>query len=242
MLISVITPVYKGGDNLLTDFIKKYAYLQSEWSQDEFELIFVLDGSVDNNPAQIAKHIKDNNLKNAKYIAREQNFGKGYSVREGFSNASGQYLCFIDFDPEVPLKYIALMYQKLRDSDDGLCTGDRFDKQSVYKVDFLRKLLSRGFWNLNKILFGIHFPDSQAGLKMIKRDVYDKVKEELNVNGFAFDIELIRAVQRAGYGISNIPIEYVRDGNISTIKVITPIKMALESIRIWKKEKKRKKE
>ncbi len=231
MLISVITPVYKGEKLLVQDFTKKYKYLQSRFGEGNFEMIYVFDGALQNNP----KKLLDLKNKSLRVVFRAENKGKGFSVKEGFSLAKGKFLCFIDFDPEVPVKFIGDMYDALINSNADFCIGNRFDKKSIYKTDLVRKSLSRGYLAFNKMLFGSKFPDSQAGIKMIRKDGYDKIKKDLTVDGFAFDIELIESALHRGLKLVTIPIEYIREDNISTIKPITPINMAKESVKIWKK-------
>ncbi len=236
MKLSVITPVYKGGERFGPDFRKKYDYLRKTFNVS-FEMVYVLDGEEGNNAIDIEKIVEAQKLTNVRIIKRAQNRGKGFSVREGFEHANGKYLCFIDFDPEVPVEYIGKMYRYLARKDGGLCIGNRFSKDSNYEVSCFRKTLSRGFLLYNKLLFGLKFPDSQAGLKMIKRKSYDLIKDNLEADRFAFDIEFILMALKHGVKVASIPIDYIRDENVSTINLKTPINMAIESIVIWKKIK-----
>lgn len=61
------------------------------------------------------------------------------------------------------------------------------------------------FENLTKILFGIHYYDTQCGAKLFKRHVIEKIAPYLSVEQWAFDIELLYLCKRFGFAIKEFP-------------------------------------
>lgn len=239
MLLSVITPVYKGEKGIYDDFIKKYNYIQSKLKSDDFELIFVFDGKLENDSTVLEKYILENNIKNVQLIRREINKGKGYSVREGFAKANGDYFCFIDFNPEVDIHFVIDGLNELVAQKKDFLICNRFSKKSKYKVSIHRKLASFGFYIFNKFLFSlkkIDFPDTQGGFKIIRKEVYKKVESNLTIERFAFDVELVAFLLKESFKPVLFPISYIREkGNKSSVKIKDIFIMANDSIKIWQR-------
>ena len=63
----------------------------------------------------------------------------------------------------------------------------------------LRRLESRGFNLLIRVLFGLSYNDTQCGAKVFKRAAVDAVLPAMVSRGFEFDVELLWRLKRAGY-------------------------------------------
>ena len=94
-IVSVVLPLYNQ-----ERYIK--ASLRSICNQTykNLEIIVVNDGSVDKSP-QIVKQLaeKDNRIK----VIDKENGGTSFARRDGYLNASGKYLAFVDNDDMLPL-------------------------------------------------------------------------------------------------------------------------------------------
>lgn len=87
--VSVIVPVYNGGDQF-EDCLAAIA----RWKPTNWELIVVDDGSTDQSAA-LARHY------GATVMSTEGRLGPGAARNIGSRYASGEYVCFIDADCEV---------------------------------------------------------------------------------------------------------------------------------------------
>ena len=106
-IVSVVLPLYNQ-----ERYIK--ASLRSICNQTykNLEIIVVNDGSVDKSP-QIVKQLaeKDNRIK----VIDKENGGTSFARRDGYLNASGKYLAFVDNDDMLPLNAIEIMVHHIED-------------------------------------------------------------------------------------------------------------------------------
>ena len=58
------------------------------------------------------------------------------------------------------------------------------------------------------ILFGINVKDSQCGCKIFKKEVVDKVVDEIKSKGYEFDVELLWKIKKKGFKIREEGIEW----------------------------------
>ena len=101
--ISIIIPVYNG-----EKFISNCISLLQAQTVDDFEIIFVDDGSTDRSGVLLEQKCK--NLKNAKVIYKE-NGGVSSARNCGLIQATGDYVLFADCDDRWTPDYIQKLYQ-----------------------------------------------------------------------------------------------------------------------------------
>ena len=86
---------------------------------DDYELIFVNDGSRDNT-WEILKTFAATDKK-VKLISLSRNFGQEAAIRAGLENASGEYIGFIDADLQDPPHLIPQMLEKMKAEKADVC-------------------------------------------------------------------------------------------------------------------------
>lgn len=194
--ISIIVPAYHAekyiGKNLqgLVRTLKK--------TGKSYEVICVVDGKVDKT-YQNAKVVEKAYPNQACVFGYKKNEGKGYAVRYGMKKARGKILGFVDSGNEIQPESLAnlLKIQKERNAD--IVVGSKWHPDSNTVYPFFRKLLSFGYLFLVKALFDIKVSDTQAGIKIYKREVIKKVLPRLNIKGYAFDIEILTCARKLGF-------------------------------------------
>ena len=87
MLISVIIPCYNE-EKTIVEIVEKVVKKKQDFN---LEIIIVDDHSVDETVQIINQKLKD---KIDKLFVNDQNYGKGYSIRQGINNANGEILIF----------------------------------------------------------------------------------------------------------------------------------------------------
>ncbi len=115
-LISVVVPVYNGEATIerCIEGIKAQVY-------DNYEVIFVNDGSTDNS----AKILEEICSKNKKYsVIKTKNAGAGPARNVGIERAKGEYICFIDIDDIVSPNYLKQLHKVLVDNDADISCAD----------------------------------------------------------------------------------------------------------------------
>ena len=201
-LVSVIIPAYKQQKTIATD-IKNVDEVMSK-SRFDYEIIVVVDGFVDKT-YENAKKVKNPNLKIYGY---KENKGKGYAVRYGMARSKGDYIVFIDSGLDIYPSGIYLLLEHMEWYNADIIVGSK--RHPVSKINYppIRKIYSKVYQFLVKILFGLKIRDTQSGLKAYKREVLEKVLPRLVVKKFAFDIEILAVARYLGFDkIYESPVE-----------------------------------
>ncbi|MEN3323032.1 glycosyltransferase [Mariniflexile soesokkakense] len=214
--LSVIIPIYNA-----ESFIYKSITQLIEWKKNieyEVEIIFVNDGSKDNTKNILESFIeKDNSLK---LISYSKNQGKGFAVKTGMLEANGEFRIFTDADIPYGLTVFDRILYYLDFKEFDVCIGNRksVDSHSVLKMTFLRKLSSKIFTILifRYVVTGVS--DTQCGLKGFRAEIAERLFSDIQVKGFAFDVEALYLSYKYDFEIKRIPVKF-EGNNISTINL-----------------------
>lgn len=103
MKISFVIPAYN-----VENYISKTLETLISQDSDNFEAIIIDDGSSDKTNSIISDFIKRNNLNNFKLIYKE-NGGVGSARNKGLSEASGEYVLFLDGDDYVSSNLVSTL-------------------------------------------------------------------------------------------------------------------------------------
>lgn len=144
-----------------------------------------------------------------------RNSGKGGAVYAGWQSpaaAEAALLCFVDADGSVPAgEVVRLITWLLADSGAPWAAlfGSRAKLLGV-QVERLpsRHYVGRIFATLVTLITGLEIYDSQCGLKVVRRSAYAAVAEALRETRFVFDVELTAQLQRHGFAIREVPIDW----------------------------------
>ena len=194
--ISIIIPCYNMEQKIgkCISSIKKQSY-------ENFEAIFVDDGSTDKTKNIIEEQIK--NDERMKYFHKE-NGGVSSSRNYGIEKATGAYICFIDSDDYVEKDYLKELYDNLisNNSDIAICNFSR-----VYEDKIVENKIKKDFYHL------IRFP--AAWNKLYKTSLFKdnhiefpnkRVGEDLSVFGRLLMItDKISVVEKSLYNYIQSP-------------------------------------
>lgn len=200
--LSIIIPAYQKGEwiiNTIESLLKYFPYA---------EIIIINDGSKDDT-RKIRKIFGEKII----YLENEINRGKGYSLREGFNKAQGEYLIFTDADLPFSVEYIDKVFQELK-KQNSIVIANRAE---FYNDRFYKKLLRPFLYLTLKILFGFKYRDTQCGLKGFSKEKGKKLFSLSITNGFAIDIEILYLAGKLDYLVDKSIVEQ----NISVFKSST---------------------
>lgn len=192
-LVSIIIPAFKQEKTIKKDLqqIKKAV----KNLRFDYEIIVVVDGAIDKTYRQVKKL----QTKNLKIYLLKKNRGKGFTVRYGMTKAQGDYIAFLDAGMEIDPNAISMLLEHLEWYDADIIVGSErhLASQVFYPLD--RKILSWGYYQLVRLLFGFKIRDTQSGVKIFKRTVLEKTLHKLKVKQYAFDIEMLAVAYRLGF-------------------------------------------
>ncbi len=203
--LSIVIPVYNEEQylqKLFDDLIKFF-------NSNKTEVIIVDDGSTDKS-TNIIKKLKENN--NYKFLFKilrlDINSGKGKALRTGIKNSKGNYILLQDADLELDMKDSNEMYQMIKNNKEIKCIfGSRYLSGKLKKNNyFFNNLIGK----INSLIFNIFFSQSlsdvHCGLKILHRNVVDKIN--LTVNDFGIEIDLASQIVRNNFFIYEFGVSY----------------------------------
>jgi glycosyltransferase involved in cell wall biosynthesis len=175
----------------------------------DYELIVVDDGSSDSTLEECRRAARDGLRVVA--MRHDRNEGKGAALARGFDASSGDLVAFLDADLEIAPSYVLDLEAAMEDAGADGAVGLRLASDSG-GVPLHRRALSRAYRFLVGSLFGLPLTETQAGIKLFRRQVLLEGMPRVATRRFAFDVELLVACQRYGYEIVECPVQrrYVR--------------------------------
>lgn len=191
--LSLIVPVYKQERTIIhnlrqiTNVVKKIRY--------DYEIIAVIDGMVDGSYTAI----KEARIPHVKTIAYKKNQGKAWALRLGLSKAKGDYAMFLDSGLEIDPNGISMLLEHMEWYDADVIVGSKRHAASQVNYPLNRKILSYGYFFLVKMMFGIKVRDTQAGIKIFRKSVLEKILPRLLEKKFAGDLEMLIAARGMGF-------------------------------------------
>jgi glycosyltransferase involved in cell wall biosynthesis len=157
--------------------------------------------------------------------------GKGAAVRRGVLTSASRFVGFCDSDSATPAETLARILPLLRQGHPVVigsrrCTGAHY----VEHPPLVRRV---GGWVFRSAA-ALAVPgvaDTQCGFKFFQVDAARHLFSTAQLDGFAFDVELLRAAQLNGFEIIEVPVHWkAADG--STLRVRDGIRALADLRRI----------
>lgn len=199
-LVSVVIPFYNQ-ERMISISLERIRRVLGALSR--YELIAVNDGSLDETLQVLhAEQASDPRLKIVSY---GRNMGKGYAVKRGVMETTGDVVIFTDGDLEISPDIIIEYIYQLKDSD--LVIASKRHPLSKVKTPFSRKFLSRAFNLVARIATGIKAKDTQSGLKAGNGEALRRIFGLMLVKRYAFDVELLAIASLLKMNIREMPVD-----------------------------------
>ena len=198
-MISILCPVYNEIPFIEEALSKLLQDLKS--CSDEYEVLVIDNCSTDGTES----FLRNYSHKNVHTIFNEENIGKGGSVQKGIKHSNGDLIAIFDLDLEYCSKDLVHILNTFYALNSSLVLGSRLINQKIYLYYtyylgniFLTKIIN--------ILFGSNISDAATAIKVMKKNVFDKI--DLQNNGFALDFEIVCKILKTHSDVSEVPITY----------------------------------
>jgi glycosyltransferase involved in cell wall biosynthesis len=171
------------------------------------DLVFVCDGT-DATPEIIGSFADDQPSLRIRCLTFPARLGKGGGVVAGMKAAATSFVGYMDADGSTSLSEMERRFDCLATADGVI--GSRWVPGSVLTVrqGFRRRVESRLFNLLVRLLFGLDYQDTQCGAKAFRKGAIDAVLSSVQSTGFEFDVELLWRLRRNGYRVVEVPITW----------------------------------
>lgn len=200
-MISIVIPALNE-EKRIGPTLQDYA---SVFNQDA-EIIVVDNGSLDDTVALVKK--TQQNHPRIRLLKFNAPLGKGGAVYTGFRKARGEILGFADADGATKAKEFSKLISEVKDKKVDAAIASRYtqDASVLTPQPLKRRLFSRVFNLFVQLLFGLKLKDTQLGAKVLTRQAYQAVADQLGIKNYAFDVELLWRLKQNGYNIKEIGI------------------------------------
>mgnify|MGYP002789232843 CR=1 FL=1 len=199
----MIVPAFDEVDRIGASVSRILAFLDTRPYASE--LIVVLDGGRPGADAEVARAA--GGRANVIVLDNGRNRGKGYSVRRGVLASHGRYVLFADADLSLPIEDAERFLGRLERGAD-LAIGSRVIAGASERGEQqrLRQSLSRVFNLLVRTFAVPDIRDTQCGFKAFRGDLARALFAVQRIDGFGFDVEVLRIAQRRGARIEEVPV------------------------------------
>jgi dolichyl-phosphate beta-glucosyltransferase len=219
--LSVVIPAYNEAERLGPSLDRALEYLERRGGS--FELLVVDDGSSDATGRVAAAYA----ARNVQLLTHPRNRGKGAALRTGVVATRGDRVLVSDADFSTPIEELPKLERRLADAD--LVLGSRAapgadvrERQPLY-----RELMGKTFNLLIRILGVRGLRDTQCGFKLLRGEVGRELFAEMEIDGFAYDVEMVWLARQHGYRVVEVGVVWVN----SAASKVDPIRSSLAMFR-----------
>jgi dolichyl-phosphate beta-glucosyltransferase len=214
MKLSIVIPVFNECGKIEHDVETACEFLLK--NSFDGEVIIADDGSSDSTVDETQKAgDKYNSRIRINVILNRQHNGKGYAIRSGIMQTTGDYVMFADSGSCVPFANALRGLELLKTGKCDIAHGSRrlAGTHLVKDHGLYRRICSAIFhWFVIRIMkLPPQLTDTQCGFKIYRGDVARLLYGQCVTDGFMFDIEIIRRAINRHYRIAEFPIDWTCD-------------------------------
>lgn len=203
MELSIVIPAYQEEQRLRATLDAVCSYLRQRG--DPAEVLLVDDGSTDQTAS-----VADSFGPPVQTLRLSQNSGKGAALRHGVEHSKGALVVLTDADLSTPIEELTKLEHEIELGAD-VVLGSR----SVVGADVRvaqarpRELLGRCFNLLIHLLGFGGYRDTQCGFKLLRGEVARSLFAEIEIDRFAYDVELVDLARRRGLVVREVGVVWV---------------------------------
>lgn len=166
--ISIIVPCYNE-EEALPLFYKEVNKV-SETMDEEFEFIFVNDGSKDKT-LEVIKNLSTLD-KRCKYINFSRNFGKESAMYAGLELSTGDYITLMDADLQDPPSLLPKMLKLIKEEDYDSVGTRRVTRKGEPPI---RSFFARMFYKIINKMSKVEMVDGARDYRLMTRQMTDAI-------------------------------------------------------------------
>ena len=166
MKLSVVTTLYNS-ETYIDEFLRKVNSSCNQIVGEDYEIIFVNDGSQDKSLILVLEHAKDNNR--IRIIDLSRNFGHHKAILTGLSFACGELVFLIDSDLEEDPEWLLNFHQLMNEKECDVVFGI----QESRKGRLFERISGALFYILFNSLTEVKIPASLVTARLMTRRYVD---------------------------------------------------------------------
>ncbi|MFA5043345.1 MAG: dolichyl-phosphate beta-glucosyltransferase [Kiritimatiellia bacterium] len=202
MDLSIIIPAYNE-EARLGRMLDQYLPFFNARYAGRYEILVVVNGSCDRTEDVAREYARKHET--VVVVVEPRPIGKGGAIMLGFARAQGHLVGFVDADGATPPEAFHELVEHIGAAGAIIAsrwmTGARVSPRQPLE----RRLASRLFNALVRLMFGLRISDTQCGAKLLTREALLAVLPYIGITQWAFDVDLLFQLRRAGFEITEIP-------------------------------------
>jgi putative flippase GtrA len=216
---SIVIPVYNESLRIEKTLVSITNYFLIK--NTKVEIVIVDDGSKDNTIKVVENFFLRNRggrLINYSCIKLDKNYGKGKAVKTGVLNSLGKYIIYLDADNATPISEIDNLLLEINSAD--IVIGSRKNSKIIeFKQPIHRRFLGKMRY-LTTIFLIKDIKDTQCGFKLFKDIVAYNIFNQMTINRFGFDIEMLVLARVSKYNVKEVPVRWshIKNSNVRFFK------------------------
>ena len=164
-MLSVVIPIYNE-EPLLDELVKRTIHAVESFIND-YEVIFVDDGSTDNSLGKLLAFRKGNSK--IKVLSLSRNFGHQAAFSAGLVKAKGDIVAMMDGDLQDPPELLSEMYRMIREEGFDVINGRKTGRKGTKRRNFYTFLFHLLFSRISDM----EDIGNQGNFSMMTRDAAD---------------------------------------------------------------------
>lgn len=202
---TVVIPAYNEGKRIGPTLERWLEF--AETCAPDIAVLVVNDGSIDSTGDLVQQIAAQHPC--VRLLTLPHHRGKGAALRAGIGVASGRYICYTDADLPIDPAVLPAFVVLLRDHHAEVAIAVRTEEHPPIDAPLTRNLASAVYrWLVHQLVLP-EIRDSQCGFKVWNRQAVAPLMGALEIDGFAVDIELLRAVLDARLRVVEVPVQIV---------------------------------
>lgn len=227
--LSLIVPAYNEAATIARTLKAMREYLdRSGWT---WEIIVSADGA--DGTRERARDFAGDDARFA-VIGTPQRRGKGRGVRDGILQARGRFIGFVDADYKTPIEEVEKILPAFDEGFQVVIGSRRVgDSKIVRPQKLYRRVGSKVFATIMRAVVGLYgIEDTQCGFKFLTRDAARRIFSIQRIDGYMFDVEILRLARKLGYRIKEVGVRWQDDGDSRSPMVSGAFRHARDLLRI----------
>jgi glycosyltransferase involved in cell wall biosynthesis len=207
--VDVIVPVYNEQYSLPKSIPVLRDFLSSSAFPYEWRVLIADNASIDNTPA-VGKEIAEASGGGVEYVRIERK-GRGFALKQAWLASPMDVVSYMDVDLSTGLEAFPQLIGAIAEDGYDVAIGSRLAAESKITRSLKRRVLTRGYNTLIKLLFLTRFSDAQCGFKAVRRQAAQRIVPLIEDNNWFFDTELLILAEKMGYRVKDVPVRWIED-------------------------------
>lgn len=180
MKLSIVTTLYQSAP-YIEEFYKRCTMVAKSLAGEDYEIIFVNDGSPDNS-LNLAINLTHSDP-HVSVIDLSKNFGHHKAMMTGLAAVQGEYIFLIDSDLEENPEWLAVFENRMQSENCDMVYGVQENRRG----GLIERVTGWTFYRLFRLLTGIAQPDNIVTARLMTRQYVDALiahrEQEINIGG-----------------------------------------------------------